>query len=498
MERMSISTRNNRVGIIGTGNFARALANRLFVSGYDVIIGSRQPNQAHLSFIDQCLGGVKVASISECVKTTEVILLAIHADNYNDLCQKYAELLRNKILIDVSNRTTPSKTHSNAEYLKTLVPSATVVKAFNVISAYSMENDYSTASKQVFIAGDDVEARTTVANLARDMNFSPIEFGDIRSARRIEAHPLRLFPEWRGPIAFATGVFSVWLLFLIYKYYIAKDVFAWEQIFVKVSNKAICMTGITVLAVTYLASTFAAGFQIYYGTKHIEFPRWLDKWMKDRKQLGIVGFLLIVVHIIMSILIMSPTYLRSWYHDASITIPRNLTESVKFPMVTWMNWKGEAACLTGIISFLAFCLIAMSTLPSVSASLNWREWRFIQSRLGHVALFLAVVHVIVMGAPGWIKKPTEIVMSITFLSSILPWITLLSKLCLCVPCIDRYLKRIRKGWERSSSKCRGQCSSPKQKNNGHASINIDTGLQHSCNACTCRQDTVPMVTIEEA
>ena len=494
---MELKTRSRRVGIIGTGDFARALAKRLFFSGYDVIIGSRQPNQTYLSIVDQCLCNVEITSIGECVKTAEVIFVAIHAENYKDLCQKHLEILRNKVLVDVSNRVRPSKSHSNAEYLKTLVPSATVVKAFNVISAYSMENDYSTASKQVFIAGDDVEARTTVANIARDMNFSPIEFGDIRSARRIEAHPLRLFPEWRGPIGFATGMFNVWLLFLIYKYYIAKDVYAWEQIFVKVSNKAICMTGITVLAVTYLASTFAAGFQIYYGTKHIKFPRWLDKWMRDRKQLGVVGFLLIVVHVIMSILIMSPTYLRSWYHDASITIPHNLTEPVKFPMVTWMTWKGEAACLTGILSFIAFCLIAMSTLPSVSASLNWREWRFIQSRLGHVALFLAVVHVIVMGAPGWIKKPTEIFMSITFLSSILPWITLLSKFCLCLPCINRYVKRIRKGWERNPSHCRGRCSTPKKNNVGYVSVDMDNGCQHSRGACPCPQDTVPMVNIEE-
>ena len=495
--RMDASKEQRRVGIIGTGDFARALAKRLFFSGYDVIIGSRNPSQAHMSIVDQCLCNVEIASVAECIKTTDVMFLAIHAENYRDFCQKHGELLRNKVLIDVSNRTRPSKTHSNAEHLKSLVPSSSVVKAFNVISAYAMENDYSTASKRVFIAGEDIEARNIVANIARDMNFLPVDFGGIWAARRIEAHPLRLFPEWRGPIGFATGVFNVWLLFLIYKYYIVKDAYAWEQIFVKVSNKAICMTGITVLSVTYLASTFAAGFQVYYGTKHIKFPQWLDKWMRDRKQLGVVGFLLILVHVIMSILIMSPTYLRSWYHDTSITIPHNLTEPIKYSMVTWMTWKGEAACLTGILSFLAFCLIAVSTFPSVSASLNWREWRFIQSRLGHVALFLAVIHVIVMGAPGWIKKPWAIYSSITFLSSIIPWITILSKLCLCFPCIDRYVTRVRKGWERTPSNCKGPCASPRKKNDGYVSVEIDTSCQHSGSACACPRDTVPMVSIEE-
>lgn len=495
-KRMVDMTHIKRVGIVGTGDFARALAKRLFFSGYDVILGSRRPNQTNLSVVDQCLCDVETASVSECLKTSEVTFLAIHAENYKDFCQKNAELLKDKILVDVSNRARPSKTCSNAEYLKTLVPSAAVVKAFNVISAYSMENDYSTASKQVFIASDDESARTIVANIARNMNFFPVDFGGVRSARRIEAHPLRLFPEWRGPIGFATGMFNVWLLFLIYKYYIAKEVFPWEQIFVKVSNKAICMTGITVLAVTYLASTFAACFQLYYGTKHIRFPRWLDKWMRDRKQLGVVGFILILVHTIMSVLIMSPTYLRSWYHDSSIIMPHNATEPVKMSMITWMNWKGEAACLTGILSFVAFCLIAVSTIPSVSESLNWREWRFIQSRLGHAALFLAVVHVIIMGAPNWAKKPETLLLSITFLSSIIPWITLLSKLVLCLPCIDRVIIRIRKGWERTPSNCRGKCATPK-KNDGYVSVTIDNGCEDSNGTCPCPQDTMPMVNIEE-
>ena len=489
-------TEERRIGIIGSGDFARALTKRLFFSGYDVIIGSRQPIQRHLSIVSQCLCDVQVTSVGDCIKSMSVIFLAIHAENYKDFCEKHGENLKGKLLIDVSNRTRPSKTQSNAEYLQTLVPSATVVKAFNVVSAYSMENEYSTASKQIFIACDDVEGRNLVANIARNINFNPVDFGGLRSARRIEAHPLRLFPEWRGPIGFATGVFNVWMLFLIYKYYMVKDVFAWEQLFVKVSNKAICMTGITVLAVTYLASTFAAMFQIYYGTKHIRFPRWLDKWMRDRKQLGLVGFILITTHVIMSVLLMSPTYWRSWYHDASITVPHNLTEPVKFPMVTWMTWKGEAACLSGILSFLAFCLVAVSTIPSVSESLNWREWRFIQSRLGHAALFLAIIHVIVMGAPGWVKKPTQVYASITFLTSIIPWITLISKLILCFPCLDGYVRRIRKGWERNPSDCRGKCARPKTRDE-YISVTMDDGCEDCSGACPCPQDSVPMVSIEE-
>ncbi|KAL4220736.1 Metalloreductase steap4 [Mactra antiquata] len=480
------------VGILGTGDFARALAKRLYFSGYEVIIGSRRPETKSLSIIDECLCNVSLVSTEECIKSVSIIFLAVHAENFKDLLEEHVDQLEGKTVVDVSNRDRPSELHSHAEYLQRIIPTATVVKAFNVISAYAMENDYNSSSRQVFIASNDENARHTVANIARNMNFTPVDFGGLFAARRIEKHPLRLFPEWRGPCGFSVAVFNVWLLFLIYIYYIEKTVYEWEQIFVKVLNKAICMTGITVLAVTYLASSFAAIFQMYYGTKHIRFSRWLDKWLKNRKQLGLVSFILIGVHVIMSVLIMSPTYLRSWYHSTSITIPGNLSESFEFQRITWMNWKGEAACLTGILSFILLCILCVSTLPSVTDSLNWREWRFVQSKLGHVALGLAIVHVLVMGVPGWVKSPTKIYKSITFLSSIVPWITIMLKLFFCLPCSDRYIMKIRKGWDRKEEKCKAKCIKPKKQ--GYVVMNIDD----VSTTCPCPDiDGVQMDTIEE-
>lgn len=480
------------VGILGTGDFARALAKRLYFSGYDVIIGSRRPETKSMSAIDECLCNVALVSTEECIKSVSIIFLAIHAENFKDLLEEHADKLEGKIVVDVSNRDRPSELHSHAEYLQRLLPTATVVKAFNVISAYAMENDYNTSSKQVFISSNDENARRTIANLARNMNFTPIDYGGLFAARKIEKHPLRLFPEWRGPCGFSVAVFNVWLLYLIYIYYIEKTVYLWEQIFVKVMNKAVCMTGITVLSVTYLASSFAAILQVYYGTKHIRFSRWLDKWLKTRKQLGLVSFTLITMHVIMSILIMSPTYLRSWYHSTSITVPNNLSQPFEFQQITWMTWKGEAACLTGLLSFIILCFICATTFPSITDTLNWREWRFVQSKLGHVALLLAIVHVLVMGIPGWAKNPAKIYKSITFLSSILPWITILLKFFFSIPCTDRYIRKIRKGWDRTEEKCKAKCIKPKRE--GYVVMNVDDVSM----ACPCPDmNGVQMITIEE-
>ncbi|XP_060589783.1 metalloreductase STEAP4-like [Ruditapes philippinarum] len=482
------------LGILGTGDFARALAKRLYFSGYEIVLGSRRPEEKSFSAIDECLCNMRLVTTEECIKSVSIIFLAIHAENYKDLLEEHADKLDGKIIVDVSNRDRPSETKSNAEYLQRLIPNASVVKAFNVISAYAMENDYNTSSRQVFIASNNELSRNAISNIARNMNFTPLDFGGLFAARRIEKHPLRLFPDWRGPCGFTVAVFNIWLLYLIYIYYIEKTVYRWEQIFIKVMNKAICMTGITILSVTYLASSFAASLQLYYGTKHIRFSRWLDKWLKNRKQLGLVAFILITIHVMMSILIMSPTYLRSWFHSTKLVIPHNVTDVHVINNINWMTWKGEAACLTGIFAFILLCFVCVSTLPSVTDTLNWREWRFVQSKIGHVALFLSIVHVLVMGIPGWAKNPLKIYKSITFLSSILPWATIMLKILYSLPCIDRYLTKIRKGWERQEERCRGKCVRPKKE--GYVIMNADDRSDAISGVCPCPGDTVQMVTLD--
>lgn len=225
-----------RVGILGTGNFARALCKRLVFSGYDVTMGSRHPDDRCLSETDECLCDVDVRSIAETIREHEVVFVAIHVENFKDTLVPVAELLANKIVIDVSNRDNRAAVMSNSEYLQSLVPRACVVKAFNVVSAYVMENDVAGGSRRIFVAGNDVSARERVCVLARDMGFIPLDLGSIRSARKIEAFVLTLFPGWKVPIFLAFGIFNLWALYAIYLYWIADKAYRWDQVFLKVRS----------------------------------------------------------------------------------------------------------------------------------------------------------------------------------------------------------------------------------------------------------------------
>ncbi|KAH3708216.1 metalloreductase STEAP4-like [Dreissena polymorpha] len=466
---MSEIEHRQRVGILGTGYFGRALAKRLFFSGYDVILGSREPDRREISPNQDVLYDIKIVSVQECIKSAPILFLAVHFEHVEKLLKEHVQLLSEKILIDVSNRKIPSKLTSHAEEIEKLFPKSRVVKAFNVISAYAMENDYDTSSKQVFIAGNNREAREIVVDITKNMNFRPVDFGVLISSRRIEKHPLRLFPEWRFPIIFAVGVFNGWLLFLIYIYYMFESFYNWEQLSIKVMNKAVCMTSITTLSATYLASSFATIFQLYFGTKHQRFPRWLDTWLKTRKQLGLVSYLLVTVHVIMSLLTMSPTYYPPWYHSTRVRIPANLNSTFEFQRITWMNWKGEATSLVGICAYVVLSLVCVTTFPSVTDKLNWREWRFAQSKMGHAALFLSVAHVLVMAIPVWMKHPDVVYKSIFFVCSLLPWATLVLKFVFMLPCINRYVMKIRKGWIKGE-----ECERHKM-NRGYTAVDINNG-----------------------
>ena len=59
------------------------------------------------------------------------------------------------------------------------------------------ENGGLQGSKQVYVAGDDKEAREAVMGLIRAAGFSPVDTGLLASARKIEDIPVSVFQQWR-------------------------------------------------------------------------------------------------------------------------------------------------------------------------------------------------------------------------------------------------------------------------------------------------------------
>lgn len=227
---MKKTTGRKCIGILGTGDYARAMAKRLIFSGYDVNMGSRSPANRQLTLFDECLCGVQMMSLDDCISQCQILVVAIHMENFRATLAPRAELLSGKIVIDISNRTNRYSASSNAEFLQALIPDAVIVKAFNSVSAYCMEDQSTISTNRVFVCSDDHMARERVMELARDLGFSPCDMGGLRAARSMEAFVLKVFPGWKVPLFLTFGVFNLWGLYCIYIYFIDRTAYRWDQV----------------------------------------------------------------------------------------------------------------------------------------------------------------------------------------------------------------------------------------------------------------------------
>ena len=107
------------------------------------------------------------------------------------------------------------------------------------------------------------------------------------------------------------------------------------QLFLKVLNKPLCMTAITILALTYLPGSIAGIMQLYQGTKYRRFPVWLNAWLVSRRPLGLIALALVLLHAMASSMMLSPTYYSSWFQKPSVDLPANVTEEVSIDCLCW-------------------------------------------------------------------------------------------------------------------------------------------------------------------
>lgn len=452
--------------IIGSGDFGRALAGRLAQSGYRVTIASRDGGERNSDIIPI---GVGISGL-DGVTAADIVIIAIPFAHYPSLP---VALLRDKIVVDVSNRATVRRTSelSQAEQLARLLPDSRVVKGFNVLSAYSLENGGLQGSKQVYVAGDDREAREAVLGVIRAAGFTPVDTGNLISARKIEDIPVSVFSQWRAPFFIHLAIFI-----FLYALWFAKAQICWPMTWGGPSqflwhlwnhipmdnvNKTLAVHSLTTLALCYLPGVIAGWLQIFRGTKYSRFPTWLDNWLKMRKQLGLLMLFAASIHACLSVAYMAPRYNDLIYGEpvqVSVHVmegegwgPRTESENrtvVKVYGGEKMTWQGECFLMSGVFGFALVVLLGISSLPSVSASLTWKEFAFIQSGLGWVAMILLCAHDMFYGWKYMDGPSCGIPSSFQYVLYI-PFLTILLKLPLVLPPFSTHLTKIRAGYVRS-------------------------------------------------
>ncbi|CAJ1062152.1 metalloreductase STEAP4-like [Xyrichtys novacula] len=432
--------------IFGTGDFGRSLGQRLLQSGYKVVYGSRRPHSC-----GPLPMGAKVLSHAAAAESSSLVFLCIHRQHY-DFLESLAPQLKGKVLVDVSNNLKKNLyPEANAEYLQRLVPGAHVVKAFNTLSAWALQNGPSDANRQVFLCGNRAEAKQAVAETATKLGFSVLDRGSLSAARELEDFPLRLFPEWRLPLLIAIGLSAFFFFYLlirdvVYTYVVqGKDISF--RIMVSLANKVFPIVSLIMLALCYLPGIIAAILQLYRGTKYRRFPDWLDRWMLCRKQLGLLALGFASLHVFYTLVIPIRYYVR---FKIGAGIISQIKENRTSEFDNSIAWRGDSYFSMGILGFCLFLLLGITSLPSVSNALSWREFSFIQSKLGYLTVFFCTFHAYLYGWDRFLRPSTYKWFTPPgyMLSLIVPSLVLVFKLLLLLPCVDRTLTRIRQGWER--------------------------------------------------
>ncbi|KAI5621058.1 metalloreductase STEAP3, partial [Silurus asotus] len=444
---------SSTVAILGSGDFSRSLAMRLVACGFGVAVGSRCVRRISPGlFLDAVELNSQEAAVA---KANSLVFMALFPEHYPSLLG-LRSALAGKILVDVSNALEmSSKTPSNAEQLADMFPDSAVVKGFNTISAWSLQTGAQDGSRQVLLCSDSAEAKHEVAQLARRMGFYPVDVGSLRSAKDLERKPLRFFPSWRGPVLIT---FLLFLFFYCYGFirgillpYLSCGQNSFYRMVLDLVNESLPCVALVSLALVYLPGLFAAWLQLWRGTKYQRFPTWLDAWLLQRKQLGLMSFLCAALHGVYSLCNPLRTITQ---HRLINDAYSQVKKGVEMPWNEQGVWRTDLYLSSGVLGLGILSLLAITSFPSVGNILTWREFTFVQSGLGYTALTLCVMHTLVFGWNfAFSSKAYAFYMPPSYMLAVfLPCAVLVCRCFLLLPCISTRLARIRRGWE-STRKC---------------------------------------------
>lgn len=215
-----------RIGILGTGNMADALATQWVRAGHQVMIGGRSPEKA--ARLAKKIGAGAVAGRPrEAAGYGQATLLVVHHEGVLGMLDEAGAgegSLAGRALIDCTDPVVHESWTlwtgdgpSMARRIAAAAPGAHVVKAFNLCHVDVWRRTppaFGGRPLAVPLCGDDAGALETVRTLVTDMGCVPLDGGGLDRAGLLEATAVFLIGLWFGgadpitmlpPVEAATG-----------------------------------------------------------------------------------------------------------------------------------------------------------------------------------------------------------------------------------------------------------------------------------------------------
>jgi 8-hydroxy-5-deazaflavin:NADPH oxidoreductase len=183
-----------KIGIVGAGRVGRALAVVLAAAGHEVMLSNSRGPDTLVDVVGSIAETVHAGTVPEAARFGDLVAVAIPTPAIRELPAEPFS----KIVIDANNyypgpggriAELEADETTSSELLASLLPGATVVKAFNTIQYQRLvdESRPDAAAEErlaIPIAGDDHRAKQTVSDLIDQIGFTAVDAGRLADSRR--------------------------------------------------------------------------------------------------------------------------------------------------------------------------------------------------------------------------------------------------------------------------------------------------------------------------
>lgn len=177
------------ISIIGLGNMASAIGALAVKGGNAVEVMGR--DEAKAAALAGELGDGATAGTWGAAPAGEIVVLAVLFDSAVSVVSQYGDALAGKTIVDITNPftsdakglVTPDGSSGAQEIAKAAPASAHVVKAFNTLFRDVLAAG---GPLDVFIAGDDAQAKASVSAFIESLGLRPQDTGDLSMAHWLE------------------------------------------------------------------------------------------------------------------------------------------------------------------------------------------------------------------------------------------------------------------------------------------------------------------------
>jgi len=191
------------ITIIGSGNMGRGIGTRAAAGGHSVTFVDANPETAEQAATDVRASAKNGAQVSTAslgnAKLGDVVVFAVWYGTNIELAKQLGNKLAGKVVVDIANPlnstydglTTAPDSSSAEDLAKAIASGASVVKAFNTTYASTLlSGSVAGQPLDVFIAGDDADAKAKVAQIVTDGGMRAVDTGPLSRARQIEGMQL--------------------------------------------------------------------------------------------------------------------------------------------------------------------------------------------------------------------------------------------------------------------------------------------------------------------